>query len=66
MLSNDSILKISNAIKSDVIERLYETDEYTEFLQSILPEIVQDVLGDVEEDLKYQIAFNLFESIILK
>lgn len=66
MLSNNSIRQISDAIKSDVIEKLYETDEYTEFLQSILPELVQDVLGDVEEELKYQIAFNLFESIILK
>jgi len=66
MLSNQSIRQLSNAIKSDVIEHLYESDEYTEFLQTILPQIVGDLLGDIDEELKYQIAFNLFDSIVLK
>ena len=66
MLSNQSIRKLSQSIKSDVIEHLYESDEYTEFLQTILPEIVSDLLGDIDEELKHEIAFNLFDSIVLK
>lgn len=66
MLSNQSIRQLSQSIKSDVIEHLYESDEYTEFLQTILPEIVSDLLGDIDEELKHEIAFNLFDSIVLK
>ena len=65
-LSNTAKHQVAQAIRSEVITRIFESDAYTELLQDMIPSLVNDLLGDVEEDLKFELSIILFDSIELK
>ena len=65
-LSNTAKQQVAQAIRSEVITRIFESDAYTELLQDMIPSLVNDLLGDVEEDLKFELSMILFDSIELK
>jgi len=65
-LSNTAKHQVAQAIRSEVITRIFESDAYTELLQDMIPSLVNDLLGDVEEDLKFELSNILFDSIELK
>ncbi len=65
-LSNTAKHQVAQAIRSEVITRIFESDAYTELLQDMIPSLVNDLLGDVEEDLKFELSMILFDSIELK
>ncbi len=65
-LSNTAKHQVAQAIRSEVITRIFESDAYTELLQDMIPSLVNELLGDVEEDLKFELSNILFDSIELK
>ena len=65
-LSNTAKHQVAQAIRSEVITRIFESDAYTELLQDMIPSLVNELLGDVEEDLKFELSMILFDSIELK
>jgi hypothetical protein len=65
-LSNQTISKLSDALVSEVVAYIYEDQRWCDFLHEIIPDAVQDKLGDVDEDLKFELALCIMDKIILK
>jgi len=65
-LSNTAKHQVAQALRSEVIAGIFESDAYTELLQDMIPSLVNELLGDVEEDLKFELSNILFDSIELK
>lgn len=65
-LSNSTISKLSDALLPEVVAYIYEDQRWCDFLHEIIPDAVQDKLGDVDEDLKFDISMVIMDKIILK
>lgn len=65
-LSNTSISKIADALKPAVINYIYEDEGFIEYMQPAVAEGIRDVMGDMDEDLLFEIGMLLFDRIELK
>jgi hypothetical protein len=65
-LSNQTISKLADTLTPEVISYIFEDERWCDFLHEIIPDAVQDKLGDVDEDLKYELSLCIMDKIILK
>jgi hypothetical protein len=65
-LSNTSVSKIADAIKPAVIDYIYGDPEYAEYMQTAVIEGIRSVMGDMDEDLLFEIGMLVFDRIELK
>jgi hypothetical protein len=65
-LSNQTISKLADALLHEVVAYIYEDQRWCDFVHEIIPDAVQDKLGDVDEDLKYELSMCIMDKIILK
>lgn len=60
-LSNETKIKLAHALVPEVIRYLETNDNYVQLMQNqLIPEAISNVLGDVDEDLKYELALIIF------
>ena len=65
-LSNQTISNLAKALKPEVIEFIYEDDRYVEMMNEIISNAIQEKLGQVDPIIEAQLAFNIFDLIILQ
>ena len=65
-LSHSSITKIADALKPAIIEHLMSDDNVIQTLQDGVAEGVREVMGDMDDDLFFDIAMLVFDRIELK
>jgi hypothetical protein len=65
-LSTQSVSKIADALKPAVIEYIYADDKFTEYMQTAIVEGIQDTMGDMDQDLLFEIGMLIFDRIELK
>jgi hypothetical protein len=65
-LSNSSITKIADALKPAVMNYIYEDEGFTEYMQTAVVEGIKDTMGDMDEDLLFEIGMLIFDRIELK
>jgi hypothetical protein len=65
-LSNSSITKIADALKPAIINYIYEDEGFTEYMQTAVVEGIKDTLGDMDDDLLFEIGMLIFDRIELK
>jgi len=65
-LSNSSITQIADALKPAVMNYIYEDDGFTEYMQTAVVEGIKDAMGDMDEDLLFEIGMLIFDRIELK
>jgi hypothetical protein len=65
-LSNQTISKLADALTPEVVAYIYEDVRWCDFLHEIIPDAVQDKLGNVDEDLKFELSLCIMDKIILK
>ena len=65
-LSNSSITKIADALKPAVMNYIYEDDGFTEYMQTAVVEGIRTTMGDMDEDLLFEIGMLIFDRIELK
>jgi len=65
-LSTTSITKIADALKPEVINYIYEDEGYVEYMQTAVVEGIRNAMGDMDEDLLFEIAMLIFDRIELK
>jgi hypothetical protein len=66
MLSNKTVSKIADAVKKDVIEHIYMNEKYAELMQDLIPDAIYSLMGEMDEDLAFEIGMLLFDRIELK
>ena len=65
-LSANCVSKLVDALKSDVINHIYEDERYMELMNDLVSDALRAKLGDVDEDLFYELGMCLIDRIELK
>jgi len=65
-LSNKTVSNIANALKSEVIDHIYANETYASMMQQLLCEALDATMGEMDDDLYFDLAMVLFDSIELK
>lgn len=62
-LSNKSFQEISSALTPDVVKYIEEDERYVTFMQEVIPDAIQELLGDVEDNLKCELSWSIMDKI---
>jgi len=62
-LSNQSIVKMSEALASEVASELMETDEWIEFLLNNIEEILEEKIGKIEPALLAELTMGIADNL---
>jgi len=65
-LSNTSVTKIADALKPAVLNYIYEDEGFTEYMQTAVVDAIRDTMGDMDEDLLFELGMLIFNRIELK
>jgi len=65
-LSHSSVTKIADAIKPTIIEYLISDDNVTQALQDGVAEGIREIMGDMDDDLFFEIGMLVFDRIEFK
>jgi len=65
-LSHSSVTKIADAIKPAIIEYLISDDNVTQALQDGVAEGIRAIMGDMDDDLFFEIGMLVFDRIEFK
>ena len=65
-LSTQSVSKIADALKPAVIDYVSMDESFIEILQTAIIEGIRNTMGDMDEDLLFEIGMLLFDRIELK
>lgn len=65
-LSNKTVSNIADALKSEVIDHIYANETYASMMQQLVCEALDAKMGEMDEDLYFEIAMCIFDRIELK
>jgi hypothetical protein len=65
-LSTQSVSKIADALKPVVIDYIHEDEGYVEYMQTAVIEGIRNTMGDMDEDLLFELGMLIFDRIELK
>lgn len=65
-LSHSSVTKIADALKPAIIEYLIADDRVTQALQDSVADGIREVMGDMDDDLFFEIGMLVFDRIEFK
>jgi hypothetical protein len=65
-LSAKTVKNLAIALTPEVIAYIYEDQRWCDLLHEIIPDAVQDKLGNVDEDLKFELSLCIMDKIILR
>jgi hypothetical protein len=65
-LSSDTYDKLASALKEDVIRYIESDERYVEFMMDIIPDAVNQHLGEVDYDVISTLSFCIMDKIILR
>jgi len=65
-LSHSSVTKIADALKPTIIEYLISSDNVTQALQDGVADGIREIMGDMDEDLFFEIGMLVFDRIEFK
>tara|TARA_R100001480_G_scaffold64634_1_gene76793 strand:+ start:181 stop:417 length:237 start_codon:yes stop_codon:yes gene_type:complete len=66
MLSAQTVSRLADALKEEVIEEIYQSERYNEVMQELIGEAMEKKLGKCDEDLFFEIGMCLMDRIELK
>ena len=65
-LSHSSVTKIADALKPAIVEYLLNDENVTQALQDGVADGIREVMGDMDEDLFFEIGMLVFDRIEIK
>jgi hypothetical protein len=65
-LSNQTVQKLSDVLTPEVVSYIMEDERWVDFMHEIVPDAIQDVLGDVDQDLMFELALCIMDKISFK
>jgi hypothetical protein len=65
-LSNQTVLKLADALVPEVIDYIFEDERWVELMHEIIPDAIQSKLGAVDEDLRFELALCIMDRIVMK
>ena len=65
-LSEQTINNLADALVPEVIDYIYQDERWCEFMHEVIPDALQDKLGKIDEDLKFELALCIMDRICFK
>ena len=65
-LSFHTISQIADALKPEVIDYIYAHEKYAEVMQDLIIEAISAKMGEMDEDLTFDLGMFMFDRIELK
>jgi len=65
-LSTTTTSKIADALKPEVIDYIYAHEKYAEVMQELIVEAIDAKMGEMDEDLMFDLGMLIFDRIELK
>jgi hypothetical protein len=65
-LSNQTTSNLADALVPEVIDYIYLDERWCEFMQEVVPDALKDKLGEIDEELKFDLAMCIMDRICLK
>ena len=65
-LSNQTISNLASALVPEVIDYIYQDQRWCEFMHQIVPDALKDKLGEIDDDLQFDLAMCIMDRITLK
>lgn len=65
-LSYQTINRLASALVPEVIDYIYQDERWCEFMQEIVPDALQEQLGEIDEELKFQLAMYIMDRICFR
>ena len=50
----------------EVIDYIYQDERWCEFMHEVIPDALQDKLGQIDEELKFELAMCIMDRICFK
>ena len=64
-LSNSTINKLAEVLTRDVIDYICDDDRWVEFMMDVIPDALNDKLGEIDNDLLIEISTCIMDRIVL-
>ena len=65
-LSSKTTSNLADALVPEVIDYIYEDERWCLFLHEVIPDALKDKLGEIDEDLQFDLAMCIMDRITLK
>lgn len=65
-LSVQTISKLADALKPEVIDYIYEDARWTTFLHEVVPDAIQAKLGPVDDEVLFDLSMCVMDRIVLE
>jgi hypothetical protein len=65
-LSTKTINNLASALVPEVIEYIYQDERWSDFMHEVIPDALQDTLGPIDDDLKFELAVCIMDRICFK
>lgn len=65
-LSNKTVNQLADALTSEVVAYIFESESWVEFMHEIVPDAVHDKLGNIDEDLRFELSMAIMDRICIK
>ena len=65
-LSHQTINKLASALGPEVIDYIYQDERWCEFMHEVIPDALQEQLGEIDGELKFQLAVCIMDRICFK
>jgi hypothetical protein len=65
-LSHQTINKLASALVPEVIDYIYQDERWCEFMHEVIPDALQEQFGEIDEELKFQLAMCIMDRICFK
>ena len=62
-LSKKTIRDLADALTEDVVSDIFASESYAEFMQDMIPTVIVNKLGEIDEDVKYDLAMCVMDNI---
>jgi len=65
-LSNKTTRKLGIALTSEVIDYIYQDERWIDFMHEIIPDAIQEKIGNIDTNLLFELSLIVMENIHLK
>ncbi len=65
-ISAITVSRIADALKDDIIEHIYSNEKYNDLMRQCVQEALDAKMGEMDEDLYFDLGMCLYERIELK
>ena len=65
-LSPQSVSKIADALKPAVINYIHEDEGFVEYMQTAIVDGIRETMGNMDDDLLFELGMLIFDRIELK